>query len=50
MGETIKDRLLMLQTLANRNPQPGLVPINQLMAMPGTPPRRSGKSQHLGSN
>ncbi len=37
MGETIGDRLAMLVTLANLDPQPESVPINALVAVPGTP-------------
>ncbi|HYR59572.1 MAG TPA: biotin synthase BioB, partial [Chthoniobacteraceae bacterium] len=37
MGETIEDRLKMLEVLAGFDPPPESVPINCLMAMPGTP-------------
>jgi biotin synthase len=37
MGETEDDRLRMLEVLSNFDPQPESVPINCLMAMPGTP-------------
>ena len=37
MGETDMDRLRMLEVLTNFNPPPESVPINCLMAMPGTP-------------
>jgi len=37
MGETPDDRLRMLEVLSNFEPQPESVPINCLMAMPGTP-------------
>ncbi|HEV2839734.1 MAG TPA: biotin synthase BioB [Chthoniobacterales bacterium] len=37
MGETIGDRLRMLEVLSNFDPPPESVPINCLMAMPGTP-------------
>lgn len=37
MGESIRDRLRMLEVLASFNPAPESVPINCLMAMPGTP-------------
>jgi biotin synthase len=37
LGETIEDRLKMLEVIANFNPQPESVPINSLMPMPGTP-------------
>jgi biotin synthase len=37
MGETEDDRLRMLEVLANFDPPPESVPINCLMAMPGTP-------------
>ena len=37
MGESIDDRAGMLMTLANLDPQPESVPINALVATPGTP-------------
>ena len=37
MGESETDRLQMLEVLCNLDPQPDSVPINCLMAMPGTP-------------
>jgi biotin synthase len=37
MGETVEDRLRMLEVLTNFDPAPESVPINCLMAMPGTP-------------
>ncbi len=37
MGESETDRLRMLEVLCNLDPQPDSVPINCLMAMPGTP-------------
>ncbi len=37
MGETIDDRLGLLQQLANMDPQPDSVPINALIAVKGTP-------------
>ncbi|CAN5524656.1 biotin synthase BioB [soil metagenome] len=37
MGESIDDRCEMLRTLANLSPQPESVPINALVAVPGTP-------------
>ncbi len=37
MGETPDDRLRMLEVLSNFDPAPESVPINCLMAMPGTP-------------
>lgn len=37
LGETITDRLKMLEVLTNFAPPPESVPINCLMAMPGTP-------------
>jgi len=37
MGESIADRLRMLEVLSNFDPAPESVPINCLMAMPGTP-------------
>ena len=37
MGECIDDRARLLHTLANLDPQPESVPINALVAVPGTP-------------
>jgi len=37
MGESADDRCEMLRTLANLDPQPESVPINALVAIPGTP-------------
>jgi len=37
LGETVEDRLKMLEVLSEFNPQPESVPINSLMPMPGTP-------------
>jgi biotin synthase len=37
MGETARDRARMLQVLANLEQHPESVPINQLVAVPGTP-------------
>ncbi len=37
MGESVDDRCEMLRTLANLEPQPESVPINALVAVPGTP-------------
>jgi biotin synthase len=37
MGETVADRAGMLCVLANLDPQPESVPINQLVQVPGTP-------------
>lgn len=37
MGETIRDRARMLEVLATLTPHPGSVPINALVAVPGTP-------------
>jgi biotin synthase len=37
LGESIEDRLDLLITLANLNPHPESVPINQLAQVPGTP-------------
>lgn len=37
MGETVRDRARMLEVLANLTPHPGSVPINALVAVPGTP-------------
>jgi len=37
MGESIRDRCAMLQTLASLDPQPESVPINALVAVEGTP-------------
>jgi len=37
LGETVDDRLKMLEVISEFNPQPESVPINSLMPMPGTP-------------
>jgi biotin synthase len=37
MGETVQDRLRMLEVLSGFDPAPESVPINALMSMPGTP-------------
>jgi biotin synthase len=37
MGESVEDRLRMIEVLSTLNPPPESVPINCLMAMPGTP-------------
>jgi biotin synthase len=37
MGENVEDRARLLQTLANLDPHPESVPINALVAVPGTP-------------
>ena len=37
MGETDEDRIQFLFTLASLDPQPESVPINALVAVPGTP-------------
>jgi biotin synthase len=37
LGESITDRLRMLEVISNFNPQPESVPINALMPMAGTP-------------
>jgi biotin synthase len=37
LGETLDDRLSMLQTLSSMNPHPESVPINLLSKVPGTP-------------
>lgn len=37
MGESVNDRLCMIEVLSELNPPPESVPINCLMAMPGTP-------------
>ena len=37
MGESVRDRLKMLQELANMDPPPESVPINALVAVEGTP-------------
>jgi biotin synthase len=43
MGETIDDRLKMLEVLSGFNPPPESVPINSLMPMPGTPMANSSQ-------
>jgi biotin synthase len=37
IGETIEDRLKMLEVISNFNPQPESIPINALMPIKGTP-------------
>jgi biotin synthase len=37
MGESVRDRCAMLVTLANLDPHPESVPVNALVAVPGTP-------------
>lgn len=37
LGETVEDRLKMIEVISEFNPQPESVPINSLMPMPGTP-------------
>jgi biotin synthase len=37
MGESVRDRIAMLVTLANMDPHPDSVPINTLVAVEGTP-------------
>lgn len=37
LGETVEDRLLMLNVISELDPHPESVPINRLMPMPGTP-------------
>jgi biotin synthase len=37
LGESVTDRLRMLEVLSGFQPPPDSVPINSLMAMPGTP-------------
>lgn len=37
MGESVKDRLRLLEVLSSFDPMPESIPINCLMAMPGTP-------------
>ncbi len=37
LGESTLDRLKLIETLANLNPQPESVPINTLVPVPGTP-------------
>ncbi len=37
MGESLKDRARLLETLANLDPHPESVPVNALVAVPGTP-------------
>ncbi len=37
LGESENDRIRLLQMLANQNPHPESVPINKLVAVPGTP-------------
>lgn len=37
LGESVTDRLRLLEVISSFNPQPESVPINSLMPMPGTP-------------
>ena len=37
LGETVEDRLRMLEVISEFNPPPESIPINALMPMPGTP-------------
>jgi len=37
LGETVEDRLRMLEVISEFNPPPESIPINTLMPMPGTP-------------
>ncbi|MBL9152797.1 MAG: biotin synthase BioB [Verrucomicrobiales bacterium] len=37
LGETVEDRLRMIEVLSNLDPQPESVPINNLVPIPGTP-------------
>lgn len=37
MGESIEDRMRLLEVLAGQNPHPESVPVNALVAVPGTP-------------
>jgi biotin synthase len=37
LGETVRDRLRMLEVVSGFNPPPESIPINSLMPMPGTP-------------
>ena len=41
MGESLEDRISMLETLSNLNPQPESVPINALVPVEGTPMAKS---------
>jgi len=47
LGETIEDRLKMLEVISSFNPQPESVPINALMPMPGTPLAENGEVDPL---
>jgi biotin synthase len=42
LGESIRDRARMLEVLATMNPHPESVPINTLVAVPGTPMEGQG--------
>lgn len=42
LGETVEDRLKMLEVISSFNPPPESVPINSLMPMPGTPLAEQG--------
>ena len=48
MGESVDDRVDMLLTLANSNPHPESVPINMLVAVPGTPLGDAGDAEKEG--
>ena len=52
MGESIEDRARLLQMLANLDPHPESVPINALVAVPGTPLARrpAGRSARTGAH
>lgn len=43
LGETEEDRIKMLKTLSNLDPHPESVPINTLVAVPGTPLEKQEK-------
>ena len=43
LGESTTDRLKLIETLANLNPQPESVPINTLVPVAGTPLENQGK-------
>ncbi len=45
MGESVRDRAAMLHVLAEFDPHPESVPINALVAVPGTPLGRAGTNR-----
>ena len=48
LGETVGDRLKMLEVLSELDPQPTSVPINRLVPIPGTPLEGEGHERQAG--